>query len=159
MTQFVGALLLAVLTGTVSVVSGFINCYTCSYTITAAPWITFECANDTDHVTTGSPKVQCDDSLHCVTKVVYNADLTQIKSVTRGCFVPDPFKCGVNCCDQSIYDVSCQYQCRSDSCNNRDVTAKLKRQTGTASSTSPTVTMTCALMFCYFILYIFVGIK
>ncbi|XP_021342711.1 uncharacterized protein LOC110443065 [Mizuhopecten yessoensis] len=134
MTHFNGPLVLAVLAGAVSVVSGFVDCYSCSYTITAAPWITYECANDTDHVQTGSVQVPCPDSLYCVTKVVYNADLTEIRSVTRGCMVPDTVRCGVNCCDKSLYDVSCQYQCRTDGCNNRDVTTKLNERSGTGAA-------------------------
>ncbi|XP_060077249.1 uncharacterized protein LOC132556823 [Ylistrum balloti] len=131
-----GLFLVAVLAGAVSVVSGSVNCYTCSYTITGAPWISYECANNTDKVTTGSAQVPCHHTLQCVTKVVYNADLTEIRSVTRGCFVPDVYKCGVNCCDQSLHDVSCQYQCRSDGCNNKDVTKILKKTTGTGAASA-----------------------
>lgn len=161
MTQYFG-LLLVVFAGVMTSVTANVNCYSCSYTITAAPWLHYECANDTDHVKTGSPTVPCPETFQCVTKVVYNQDLTEIRSISRGCFLPDSFKCGENCCDQSLYDVSCQYQCRSDNCNNRDVTAILKQPsgTGTAASTTPSVSMPCILMLCYFVVMrMFAGVK
>ena len=51
-------------------------------------------------------------------------DRKTVRSVDRGCRIPEKLACGKNCCDENIYNVVCQYECEGTGdtvCNSRDV--------------------------------------
>ena len=52
----------------------------------------------------------------------------KIKSVMRTCGTPETFGCGINCCQGSIYDDTCQYQCQGELCNGENEAKRI--QTG-----------------------------
>lgn len=124
---------------TISEIDAF-NCYSCSYTISGDPTVTFECANQPWNATTGAPVMSCTTAgSYCVTRVIYQRDKKTVSSMDRGCRIPQYLKCGQNCCEENPQTVVCEYQCKGTTsgqsiCNSCDVSRAPKDHTcGTAA--------------------------
>ena len=87
----------------------------------------------------------------------YVSGYKKIKSVMRTCGTPETFGCGINCCQGSIYDDTCQYQCQGELCNGENEAKRI--QTGSpgkppgGSGTNLNITFTSICVF--LLLYLF----
>ncbi|KAJ8307557.1 hypothetical protein KUTeg_015641 [Tegillarca granosa] len=74
-----------------------LKCYVCSYSYTGVKEATYKCVSEPWNVTTGYQR---------------------LNSFDRFCGNPESYNCGRNCCDSSLQNEGCQYECHTDLCNN-----------------------------------------
>ncbi|XP_061169747.1 uncharacterized protein LOC133179032 [Saccostrea echinata] len=110
-----------------------LTCYSCTY-IENSGKRDYECVNAPFNVTTANT-VPCANDSFCFTRVQYNKDTLEVRSISRGCGESASLDCGRNCCSTDNYWHTCLTECLADNefCNDKD---KSKYISGTTSPSS-----------------------
>lgn len=95
-----------------------LKCYVCSYSYTGVKEATYKCVSEPWNVTTGLVTMACQPNQICMTRTVYTKGYQRLNSFDRFCGNPESYNCGRNCCDSSLQNEGCQYECHTDLCNN-----------------------------------------